>query len=67
LSESVVAATQQFWERRAGQQVSRGDASEAVRNVRAFLDLLARWDDDARTSLAGQRAGEAKGEEGGGR
>ncbi|HJN16323.1 MAG TPA: hypothetical protein QGH10_12550 [Armatimonadota bacterium] len=40
---SIVFTTQQFWEARTGSTVATEDAREAVRNVRAYFDLLASW------------------------
>jgi len=46
LSQDVVEDTRRFWQARTGERVSDEDAREAVRNVTAFFDLLARWDAD---------------------
>ncbi|MCE5216055.1 hypothetical protein LLH03_03385 [bacterium] len=36
--------TQRFWQQRGVKAVSPEDAREAIRNVAAFVDLLALWD-----------------------
>ena len=40
-SRVCLEATQRFWEERTGEHVSDEDAREAIRNVSAFIDLLA--------------------------
>jgi hypothetical protein len=47
LSSDVVDSTRRFWSQRTGQHVSDEDAREAIRNVSAFFDLLASWEDAA--------------------
>lgn len=53
LSGELAAETQRFWQARTGEHLSEEDAREAIRNIAAFFDLLARWDrgaDDGTTA-----------------
>jgi hypothetical protein len=43
-SRVCLEATQRFWEERTGEHLSDEDAREAIRNVSAFIDLLASWE-----------------------
>lgn len=47
LSPEVVAYTRRFWEEQTGQPVSDEDAREAIRNISAFADLIASWEQTA--------------------
>jgi hypothetical protein len=44
LAQDLVKNTCRFWQQRSGEYVSEEGAREAIRNVAALFDLLARWD-----------------------
>lgn len=46
--------TCRFWEERTGDQVSMDDAAQAIANVTAFFDLLAKWDRQSHESEKGE-------------
>jgi hypothetical protein len=49
-ASTVICDTQAFWSARIGRPVSEEDAREAIRNVTAFFDLLAEWDQQANSA-----------------
>jgi len=56
LSAAALADTARFWTERTGEHVSDEDAREAICNVAAFVDLLARWDANTVSSAAPEPA-----------
>lgn len=44
ISQEVIDETRRFWEASTGEKLTDEDAREAIRNIIAFLDLLAEWE-----------------------
>lgn len=60
-SRKFIEQTQEFWSRRTGEPISRGDAEEAITNAVAFGELLARWERNAKKSADEEEESEARG------